>query len=139
MTTEDRLGALRQQLSECSKHLAETEAIAINAVIEGNERDVSGIETRKAQARERIAVLGKAIAQLERQRQLEAEQFMTRASEAFIAPLVAPLDRATAALALPPHTGPMHDLMPETVKPKQTFRWPGMPREGSTRWNDRAR
>jgi hypothetical protein len=80
------------------------EAIAVSAVIEGKgERDISGIETRKAQARDRIVLLQKTIKQLEHQQQLEAQQRMLDQTMAFMSPLVAPLDEATAKLALPPH------------------------------------
>ena len=67
-TTDDRLSQLRQQLSESIARLAELDAAAINAVVGGKtERDISAIETRKAQARDRIVLLGKAIKQLEHQ------------------------------------------------------------------------
>ena len=66
-TTDDRLSQLRQQLSESVARLGELDAAAINAVVGGKtERDISAIETRKAQARERIVLLGKAITELER-------------------------------------------------------------------------
>ena len=57
-TTDDRLSQLRQQLSESVARLAELDAAAISAVIEGKtERDIAAIETRKAQARDRIVLL----------------------------------------------------------------------------------
>ena len=91
-TTDDRLSQLRQQLSESIARLGELDAAAIDAVVGGKtERDISAIETRKAQARDRIVLLGKAIKQLEHQRQLDAQAFMTRETEAFVAPLMAPL------------------------------------------------
>jgi hypothetical protein len=45
--TDDRLGELRQQLTESVARLGELEAAAIDAMVEGKgERDVVGIETR---------------------------------------------------------------------------------------------
>lgn len=131
---DDRLTALRQQLAESVARLAELEAAAIAAVIEAKaERDISAIETRKAQARDRIVLLQNAIKQLEQQRQLDAQEFMMRETMAVIAPLVAPFDEATAKFALPPHTGPMHDLTPETIPAKKTGRWFGNPKQGTSR------
>ena len=89
MTTLDhRLSQLRQQLAESVARLAELDAAAIDAVVGGKaERDITAIEVRKAQARERIAVLQKAIKQLEHQAQLDAQAFMMRETLATIAPL----------------------------------------------------
>ena len=75
--TEDRLSELRQQLSESVARLAELEAAAIDAMLEAKaERDISALETRKAQARDRVVLLQKAIKQLEQQQQLDAQQRM---------------------------------------------------------------
>ena len=136
---DDRLSALRQQLAESVARLAELDAAAIAAVIEAKaERDISAIETRKAQARDRIVLLQNAIKQLEHQRQLDAQEFMMRETMAVIAPLVAPFDEATAKFALPPHTGPMRPLEPDVVRPKTTGKWFGNPKQqGSGRWNER--
>jgi hypothetical protein len=140
--TDDRLTELRQQLTESVARLAELEAAAIDAMVEGKgERDISAIETRKSQTRDRIALLQQTIKQLERQRQLDAQAFMLAQEAAFMGPLVAPLDQASGALALPPHVPDKPvKLEPETIKPKQSFRWFGNPREGgASRWNNRAR
>ena len=51
-----------------------------------SERDISAIEVRKAQARDRVVLLQKAIKQLENQIQLDAQAFMTRESEEFYVP-----------------------------------------------------
>ena len=126
--TEDRLSELRQQLSESVARLAELEQAAIDAMLEAKaERDISALETRKAQARERVVLLKKTIKQLERQLQLDAQQRMLDQSAAIMAPLVAPLEEAIAKLALPPHTGPMHDLTSEVVPAKKTGKWFGNP------------
>jgi hypothetical protein len=70
MTTVDEL---RQQLSESVARLGELEAAAIDAVLEAKtERDVSAIETRKGQARDRIVLLQRAIRTLEQQQQTDA-------------------------------------------------------------------
>ena len=75
--TEDRLSELRQQLSESVARLAELEAAAIDAMVEAKaERDISALETRKAQARDRVVLLQKTIKQLEHQLQLDAQQRM---------------------------------------------------------------
>ena len=137
--TEDRLSELRQQLSESVARLAELEAAAINAMVEAKtERDISALETRKAQARDRVVLLTKTIKQLEHQPQLDAQQRMLDQTAEFMGPLIAPLDEATAKLALPPYTGPMHDLEPEVVPAKKTGRWFGNPKQqGGSRWNER--
>jgi hypothetical protein len=140
--TDDRLiGELRQRLAESVARLAELEAIAIDALIAGKgDRDVAALEVKKRECGERIAALGKAIKQLEHQRQTDAQQRMLAQTMAFVAPLTASFDEATAKLALPPYTGPMRDLTPETVPAKKVFRWPGNPKEqGGNRWNERAR
>lgn len=101
--SDDRLDALRAQLSEAIARLGELDAAAIQAVIEGKtERDISAIETRKAQARDRIVLLTKAIKQLEHQIQLDAQAFMLRETMAFVEPLTKALDDGARALALPP-------------------------------------
>jgi hypothetical protein len=116
------------------------EAIAVSAVIEGKgDRDIAGIEARKAQARDRIVLLQKTIRELETRQQLDAQQRMLASTVATIAPLTAPLDRAASALALKPHDRPTHPLEPETVKPKQSGKWFGNPKEGGGRWNRRLR
>lgn len=139
MSTID-VGELRQRLAENVAHLAELEAAAIDAVIRGkSERDLSALETRKVQARERIVLLQNAIKSLDQQNQIDAQQRMLAHTAEFMGPLVAPLDEAVAKLALPPYTGPMCDLTPETVPTKKTGRWFGNPREKQGRWNERAR
>ncbi len=139
-TTDDRLSQLRQQLSESIARLGELDAAAIDAVVAGKtERDISAIETRKAQARDRIVLLGKAIKQLEHQRQLDAEAFMTRETMAFVEPLTAPLNQAAAKLALPPYNKPVHSLEPDVVRAKTTGKWFGNPKQGGGRWNERLR
>ena len=53
----DRLTELRAQLTKTVARLAELERHAIDAVIEDKgERDISAIETRKAQARDRVVL-----------------------------------------------------------------------------------
>ena len=100
---------------------------------------MSAIETRKAQARDRIVLLGKAIKQLEHQRQLDAQAFMMRETMAFVEPLTKALDDGAAKLALPPHVPDKPvKLEPDVVKPKQIFKWFGNPKEGGSRWNQRA-
>ena len=95
-----RLTQLRQQLSEASARLGELDAAAINAVIEGKtERDVTALEVRKTQARDRIVLLQKAIKSLEHQTQLDAQAFMMRETMATIAPLTKALDDGAAKLA----------------------------------------
>ena len=140
ITTDDRLTELRQQLSETVARLAELDAAAIAAVVDGKgERDISAIETRKSQARERVVLLQRTIKQLEYQQQLDAQKVMLAETVATIAPLVAPLDEAAAKLALPLYDKPTHPLEPPVVKPKQTGRWFGAPRQGTGRWNERLR
>jgi hypothetical protein len=142
MTTvaDDRLSKLRQQLSDSVARLTELDAAAINAVIEGKtERDISAIETRKAQARDRIVLLQKSIKHLEHQQQLDAQASMMRSTMAFIEPLTKTLDEGAAKLALPPHVPDKPvQLEPDVVKPKQVGKWFGNPKEGG-RWNERAR
>lgn len=140
-TTDDRLSELREQLSDSVARLATLDAAAIDAVVEAKpDRDVTALETRKAQARDRVALLRQTIKQLEHQQQLDAQAFMMRETTKFMGPLVAPLDEAAAKLLLPPYNKPTHPLEPDVVKPKQTGRWFGNPREGSGgRWNERAR
>jgi hypothetical protein len=142
MTTLDhRLSQLRQQLSESVTRLGELEAAAIDAVVGGKaERDISAIETRKTQARDRILLLGKAIKQIEQQLQLDAQAFMMRETTAFVAPLTKALDDGAAKLALPPHVPdkPMQ-LEPDVIKPKQFGKWFGNPKQGGGRWNERLR
>jgi hypothetical protein len=136
----DRLGEMRQQLAESVARLAELEAAAIDAMLEAKpERDISAIEMRKAQARDRVLLLQKTIRQLEHQIQLDAQAFMMRETMAFVGPLIAPLDEATAKLALPPYTKPMQPLEPEVVPAKKIGRWFGNPKQGGNRWNERAR
>ena len=136
--TEDRLSELRQQLSDAVARLAELEQAAIDAMLEAKaERDISALETRKGQARDRVVLLTKAIQQLEQKQQLDAQAYMTREAEAFMAPLLAPLDEATSKFLLPPHTGPMHDLTPEVVPAKKTGKWFGNPKQSASRWNER--
>jgi hypothetical protein len=116
------------------------EAIAVSAVIEGKgERDIADIEARKAQARDLVVLLQKAIKQLEGQQQLADQQRMLDQTMATIAPLTKALDDSARALALPPFEKRMQPLEPEVAKPKQTGRWFGTPREGSGRWNQRLR
>ena len=80
--TEDRLSELRQQLSESVARVAELEAAAIDAMVEAKtERDISALETRKAQARDRVVLLQKTIKQLEHQLQLDAQQRMLDQSD----------------------------------------------------------
>ena len=139
-TADDRLSRLRQQLAESITRLGELDVLAINAVVGGKtERDISALETRKAQARDRVALLTKAIKQLEHQRQLDAQAFMTRETAAFMGPLIEPLDRASAALLLPPHNAPAPKLEPEVIPTRKTGRWFGNPKQGGSRWNERAR
>ena len=65
---------------------------------------------------------------------------MAREAEAFMSPLVAPLDQATAALLLPPHVPDKPvKLEPDVVKPKQFGKWFGNPKQGGGRWNERLR
>jgi hypothetical protein len=141
MTDNNRLSELRQQLAEAVARLAELDAASITEMIEAKaERDVTALETRKAQARERIVVLQKAIKQLEHQAQLDAQAYMMRETEAFMGPLVAPLNQATAALLLPPHVPDKPvSLEPEVVKPKQFGKWFGNPKQVGGRWNERLR
>jgi hypothetical protein len=140
-TTDDRLSQLRSQLAESIARLCELETSAIDAVISGKtERDVTAIETRKAQARDRIVLRGKAIKQLEHQLQLDAQAFMMRETMAFVEPLTKALDEGAAKLALPPHVPdkPVR-LEPDVVKPKQVGKWFGNPKQGGGRWNERLR
>jgi hypothetical protein len=139
--TDERLTELRQQLSEAVKRLGELEVASVEAMIEGKvERDISAIEVRKGQARDRVALLTRAIKQLECQQQLADQQRMLDQTMATISPLVAPLDRAAAALALPPYTpAKPPQLEPETNKAKQVGRWFGTPRQSAGRWNERLR
>ena len=140
-TTDDRLSQLRQQLSESVTRLGELDAAAINAVVEGKtERDISAIETRKAQARDRVVLLQKTIKQLEHQQQQDAQAFMMRETMAAVAPLTKALDDGAAKLALPPHVPDKPvQLEPEVIKPKQFGKWFGNPRQGGGRWNERLR
>jgi hypothetical protein len=116
------------------------EAIAVSAVIEGKgERDIADIEARKAQARDLVVLLQKAIKQLEGQQQLADQQRMLDQTMAFIAPLVEPLDRAANELKLPPHDKPTHPLEPDVIKAKTSGKWIGAPKQGSGRWNERLR
>lgn len=138
---DDRLGELRRQLSECSKRLSALEAAAIEAMIEAHgARDLTSLEARKAQARDRIVLLQKAIQQLERQQQLDAQAFMMRETLAFVEPLTKALDESAAKLLLPPHVPdkPVR-LEPDVVKPKQFGKWFGNPKSSASRWNERAR
>jgi hypothetical protein len=140
-TADDRLAQLGQQLGESVARLAELDAAAINAVVGGKgERDISAIETRKAQARDRIVLLQKAIKQLEHQLQLDAQAFMMRETMAFVEPLTKALDDGARALALPPHVPdkPVR-LEPDVIKPKQVGKWFGNPKQGGSRWNERLR
>ena len=73
------------------------------------ERDISALETRKAQARDRVVLLQKTIKQLEQQHQLDAQQRMLDQTMAFMAPLIAPLGRQlrrSSVAALPPSDKP---------------------------------
>ena len=134
---DDRLSQLRQQLAESIARLGEHDAAAINAVVEGkSERDIAGLETRKAQARDRIVLLGKAIKSLEHQIQQDAQRRMLDHTMAVVAPLTKALDDASAKLALPPHDKPMQPLEPEVVRAKTTGKWFGMPKQSSGRWNN---
>jgi hypothetical protein len=139
--TDDRLAQLRLQLAESITRLAELDAAAIDAVVGGKtERDISAIETRKALARDRIVLLGKAIKQLEHQLQLDAQAFMMRETMALVAPLTKVLDDGAAKLALPPHVPDKPvKLEPDVVKPKQVGKWFGNPKQGGGRWNERLR
>ena len=138
---DHRLSQLRQQLSESVTRLTELEAAAIDAVVGGKgERDVAALEAKKRECCERIAVLGKAIKQLEHQRQLDAQAFMMRETMAFVEPLTKALDDCAAKLALPPHVPdkPVR-LEPDVIKPKQVGKWFGNPKQGGSRWNERLR
>jgi chromosome segregation ATPase len=137
----DRLTELRAQLSDCSKRLGQLEAIAVDALIAGKttERDIAALEVKKRECRDRIVLLEKAVQQLERQIQLDAQRRMLDQTMAVVSPLVAPLDEAASKLALPPYTNKMHPLVAETIPPKPTYRWPGNPLQGASRWNQRAR
>jgi hypothetical protein len=137
MTTVDEL---RRQLTETVTRLGELEQAAVDAMLEAKpERDVSALEVRKAQARERVVLLQRTIKQLEGQQQLADQQRMLDQTMATISPLVAPLDEAASKLALPPHTGPTQSLEPETIKAKTSGKWIGAPKQGSGRWNERLR
>ena len=117
-TTDDRLSQLRQQLSESVARLAELDAAAVNAMIEGKaERDISGIAVRVSRARDRVVLLQKTIKQLEHQQQQDAQAFMMRETEAsgchsprtcvsfrpslprFSAPVAVPIRRASLSVA----------------------------------------
>ena len=114
-TTEDRLSELRQQLSESVARVAELEAAAINAMVEAKaERDISALETRKAQARDRVVLLTKAIKQLEQKQQLDAQQRMLDQTMAFMCAA----DQGARRQLRPSWRcrrtpEPMHDLEPE--------------------------
>jgi hypothetical protein len=139
-TTDDRLSQLRQQLAASIARLAELDAAAIDAVVGGKgERDIAAIETRKAQARDRIVLLQKAIKQLEHQTQLDAQQRMLDQTMATIAPLTKALDEGAAKLALPPYDKPTRPLEPDVIKPKQVGKWFGNPKQVGSRWNERLR
>jgi hypothetical protein len=140
-TADDRLGPLRQQLSESIARLGELEAAAIDAVVAGKtERNVTALEVRKTQARDRIVLLQKAIKSLEHQTQLDAQAFMMCETMATIAPLTKALDDGAAALLLPPHVPDKAvKLEPDVVKPKQFGKWFGNPKQGGGRWNERLR
>ena len=140
-TTDDRLAELRRQLTETSKRLAELEAIAVDALIAGKERDTAALAVKTRECRERVAVLGKAVQQLEHRLQLDAQAFMTRESMAVMSPLTKALDDSASKLALPPHVPDKPvQLEPETIKPKTTGKWFGNPKSSvGDRWNQRAR
>ena len=139
MTDRIDLASFANNSPKSVARLAELEAAAIIAMVEAKaERDISALETRKAQARDRVVLLQKAIKQLENQIQLDAQQRMLDQTMAFMSPLAAPLDEAASKLALPPYTGPMHDLTPEVVPAKKTGKWFGNPKQqGGNRWNER--
>lgn len=123
------VGELRQRLAESVAHLAELEAAAIDAVIGGkSEGDLSALEVKKRECRERIVLLKDAIEHMEHQQQEDAQKRMLAHTAEFMGPLIAPLDEAVAKLALPPYDKPTHPLEPEVIKPKQTFRWPAIRR-----------
>ena len=104
------------------------------------ERDIAAIETRKAQARDRIVLLQKTIKQLEHQIQLDAQAYMLRETMAFVEPLTKALDEGAAKLALPPYVPDKPvQLEPDVVKPKQFGKWFGNPKQGGGRWNERLR
>ena len=110
-------------------------------MIEGKtERDVTALEVRKTQARDRIVLLQKAIKSLEHQTQLDAQAFMMRETMATIAPLTKALDDGAAKLALPPHVPDKPvQLEPDVIKPKQFGKWFCNPKQGGGRWNERLR
>jgi hypothetical protein len=138
--TDDRLGELRRQLAESTARLSELEAAAIGAMIEAK-GDVTALETRKAQARDRIALLQDAIKHLDQQQQIDAQRRMLAQAMEVMAPLTKAMDDSVAKLALPPYVPPEKPVRPEPEVPAKTSRRPwyngGLPRE--SRWNDRAR
>jgi hypothetical protein len=65
---------------------------------------------------------------------------MLRETMAFVEPLTKALDDGARALALPPQVPDKPvKLEPETVRAKTTGKWFGNPKQGSGRWNERAR
>ena len=67
---------------------------------------MTALETRKAQARDRIVLLQKTIKELETRQQLAAQKAMLDHTLAVVAPLTKALDDSAAKLALPPHSEP---------------------------------
>ena len=140
--TDDRLGELRQKLSENVARLSEIEVMAVDAVIEGGERDVAALEVKRRECAERIAAFGKAIAHIEHQKQIEDQQRMLAVSIAAVAPATKAMDDSLAKLVLPPYTPPEKPVRVEPEVPAKTSQRPwynGNPMEGGSRWNDRAR
>jgi hypothetical protein len=138
-------GDLRTDLvakrAEAAARVLSLETTATAALLGGrDEKQIDALQVEISSTRERLKLLDRALKEHDQRQQLEAQQRMLDQTMAFVAPLTAPLDEAAAKLLLPPHTGPMRDLTPETVAKKTSFRWPGMPREGSSsRWNERLR